>query len=138
MFALEISPGFLKLLGELVARENLGRTAVLAATHTDTNLPAGVPVDVALLIDVYHHVEKPITYMGKLRAQMRPGATLVVIDFHRDPERIWSHPPEWVLEHVRAGKEVFQSEIEQAGFVLEEEVVIESMRENYMLVFRNP
>lgn len=122
----------------MVAREGLGRTAVLAAAATATNLPADARVDVALLIDVYHHVERPITYMSKLRAQMREGAKLVVIDFHRDPERIWSHPPEWVLEHVRAGQEVFRAEIERAGFVWEEEVVIESMRENYMLVFRNP
>jgi hypothetical protein len=55
VFALEISPGFLKLLRDLVARESLGRTNVLEATHTDTNLPAGVRVDLALLIDVYHH-----------------------------------------------------------------------------------
>lgn len=160
----------------------MGRTVVQAATHTDTNLPGDVKMDVALLIDVYHHggwfvavvvegereegevrlycachlrsatlscprtltpprqptVEKPVTYMRKLRAQMAPGGRLVVIDFHRDPKRIWSHPPEWVLEHVRAGQDVFTSEIEQAGFVLEREVAIETMRENYMLVFRNP
>jgi hypothetical protein len=83
-------------------------------------------------------VEKPITYMSKLREQMAPGGRLVVIDFHRDPKRIWSHPPEWVLEHVRAGQEVFTAEIKQAGFELEREVVIEAMQENYMLVFRNP
>lgn len=83
-------------------------------------------------------VEKPVTYMSKLRAQIAPNARLVVIDFHRDPKRIWSHPPEWVLEHVRADQEVFMAEIEQAGFQLEKEVVIETMRENYMLVFRNP
>lgn len=76
--------------------------------------------------------------MQKLRAQMAPNARLVVIDFHRDPQRIWSHPPEWVLEHVRADQDVFTAEIEQAGFALEREVAIETMQENYMLVFRNP
>lgn len=76
--------------------------------------------------------------MSKLRAQMAPGARLVVIDFHRDPKRIWSHPPEWVEEHVRAGQDVFTAEIERAGFVLEREVVIETMQENYFLVFSNP
>lgn len=69
---------------------------------------------------------------------MAPGGRLVVIDFHRDPKKIWSHPPEWVLEHVRAGQDVFTAEIQQAGFAFEAEVVIEAMRENYMLVFRNP
>jgi hypothetical protein len=55
VYALEISPGFLKLLRELVAREGLSRTEVLEATNTETNLPVGVRVDLALLIDVYHH-----------------------------------------------------------------------------------
>jgi hypothetical protein len=76
--------------------------------------------------------------MRKLRGQMALGGRLVIIDFHRDPKRIWSHPSEWVLEHVRADQAVFTVEIQQAGFELEREVVIETMQENYMLVFRNP
>ena len=54
------------------------------------------------------------------------------------PEKIWSHPPEWVLSHVRAGQEVFTAEIEEAGFVFEKEVMLPSLKENYFLVFVNP
>lgn len=54
------------------------------------------------------------------------------------PEKIWSHPPEWVLSHVRAGQDVFNEEIEEAGFVLEREVTLPNLRENYFLIFVNP
>ena len=53
------------------------------------------------------------------------------------PEKIWSHPPDWVLSHVRAGQEVFMAEIEEAGFVLEREITLPNLRENYFLVFQN-
>jgi len=54
------------------------------------------------------------------------------------PDKIWSHPPEWVLSHVRAGQEVFTAEIEQAGFKLEREVTLPNLKENYFLIFVNP
>jgi hypothetical protein len=56
----------------------------------------------------------------------------VVIDFERVP----GESREWTLDHVRAGKEVFQAEIESAGFTLVEEVDIEGLEENYFLKFK--
>ena len=50
---------------------------------------------------------------------LRPGGRLVVVDF----ERIEGVSSEWLLGHVRAGKEVFLAEIEEAGFELEVDVV---------------
>ena len=43
---------------------------------------------------------------------------------------------EFILGHVRAGKDVFRSEIEEAGFRFESEVDIPTFQENYMLRFR--
>ncbi|MGB2501466.1 MAG: SAM-dependent methyltransferase, partial [Mariniblastus sp.] len=57
---------------------------------------------------------------------------LVVIDF----ERIPGESREWLLGHVRAGKEVFRAEIMDAGFALDEEVTIKGFKENYFLRFR--
>ena len=51
-------------------------------------------------------------------------------------ERIPGKSREWVVGHVRAGKEVFRDEILAAGFVLEEEIKVEGFEENYFLRFR--
>lgn len=42
-------------------------------------------LDLVFLCDVYHHIERPISYMKKLRALLKKGVgRLVVIDFYRD------------------------------------------------------
>ena len=43
---------------------------------------------------------------------------------------------EWVLGHVRAGKEEVREEMESFGFALVEEVDIPGLAENYCLRFR--
>jgi hypothetical protein len=58
----------------------------------------------------------------------------VILDF----ERIPGESRDWVLEHVRAGKESFRQEIESAGFRFEREVAVEGLKENYVLRFRRP
>jgi hypothetical protein len=58
----------------------------------------------------------------------------VVVDF----ERIEGKSRDWLLEHVRAGKETFRKEIEAAGFEFVEEPTIEGLEENYFLKFRKP
>jgi hypothetical protein len=40
------------------------------------------------------------------------------------------------MGHVRAGKEVFLKEIEDAGLTFVEEVKLEGLQENYFLRFR--
>ena len=55
----------------------------------------------------------------------------MVVDFERVPGR----SREWVLNHVRAGKEQVKEEIVQAGFALKEEVKVKGLEENYFLRF---
>jgi hypothetical protein len=45
---------------------------------------------------------------------------------------------DWILGHVRAGKDTFRSEIETAGFELEGEVDVPGLVDNYMLRFIRP
>ena len=59
------------------------------------------------------------------------GGRLVVIDFDRIPGK----SRQWILDHTRAGKEVFRAEIEAAGFEFVEEVKIPGFVENYFLKF---
>ena len=91
-------------------------------------------IDLAFVCDVYHHLEYPRSMLASLRRALRPGGVLVVIDYERIPGRSWP----FILNHVRAGKHEFAKEIEEAGFVLEEELRVEGLVQNYMLRFRSP
>eukprot|EP00494_Astrolonche_serrata_P017542 UN17727 len=67
-------------------------------------------VDVVFICDVYHHFNYPNTIMTDIKRALKSDGYVFVIDFLRDPKVMWSHEPQWVLDHVRAGKEVFQKE----------------------------
>ena len=91
-------------------------------------------LDLVFICDTYHHFEYPQTTLASLHAALRPGGMLAVVDF----ERIEGVSRPWVLNHMRAGKEVFRSEIEAAGFRFLEEVEVAGLEENYLLLFRRP
>ena len=57
---------------------------------------------------------------------------LVVIDFKKIP----GESSAFIMDHVRAGKEVFRAEIEAEGFAFVEEVEILGFEENYFLKFK--
>ena len=133
VYAVDISPKFLAHLRERAQREELGRVSVVTGKARSAEL-AEASVDVAFVCDTYHHFEYPRSYLASLYRAVRPGGALVVIDF----ERIPGQSRDWVLEHVRAGREVFIEEIQRAGFVLEKEIEVDGLVENYVLRFRRP
>lgn len=65
---------------------------------------------------------------------MRSTGRLVLIDFHRIPGKT----REFLLGHVRAGQDVFRSEIEAAGFEFVDEIHVDEFEENYLMRFRKP
>jgi SAM-dependent methyltransferase len=85
---------------------------------------------VAFICDTYHHFEFLYKTMASLHRALRPGGRVILIDFRR----VEGKSSEWVLSHVRAGQEVFASEIIRAGFqkLFEDR---ELLKENYFVVF---
>jgi SAM-dependent methyltransferase len=133
VYAVDLSVAMLEHLNKRVKEENLSRVEVVACTETESGLESG-SVDLLFVCDTYHHFEFPQTTLASLMDSLRPGGTLVIVDF----ERIPGTSRQWILEHVRAGKKETRSEIEQAGFVFLEEPKVEGLEENYMLLFRRP
>jgi len=133
VYAVEIAPKFLAHLRERAQREKLARVEVVEGLEDSVALPAA-SVDLAFVCDTYHHFEYPRSTLASLYSAIRPGGSLVILDF----ERIPGESNDWVLEHVRAGKQEFRREIESAGFQFEREVEIEDLKENYVLRFRRP
>jgi SAM-dependent methyltransferase len=131
VYAVEISPKFLEHLRARTKRESLSRVAVVESREDSVELPAA-SVDLAFVCDVYHHFEYPRSTLDSLYTAIRPGGSLVILDFERIPGK----SRDWVLEHVRAGKEVFRREIESAGFRFDREVTVKGLKENYVLRFR--
>jgi len=131
VYAVEISPRFLDHLRTQVDRLGLTTMQVVEGTATSVELPRA-STDLAFICDVYHHFESPSRTLASLYDAIRPDGSLVVIEFHRIP----GETPDWLLKHVRAGREVFQAEIESAGFEFVEEIKLDGLDDNYILRFR--
>jgi ubiquinone/menaquinone biosynthesis C-methylase UbiE len=121
-----------KFLDHIVAttREAGQRNVETVLCKADsTELPPD-SVDVAFICDTYHHFEFPLKTMASLHRALKPGGRVVLVDFRR----VEGTSTDWVMNHVRAGQEVFEAEIVQSGFkkVYEER---ELLKENYFAVF---
>ncbi|MFK7896742.1 MAG: class I SAM-dependent methyltransferase [Myxococcota bacterium] len=132
-YAVEISPQFLKHLRDRAEEENLQSVEVVEGTMTSVELPQS-SIEIAFICDVYHHFESPEATLASLFEAIRPGGELVLIEF----ERIPGETPAWLLKHVRAGRDVFQAEIEAAGFVWQDEIQLPGLDDNYIFRFKKP
>ena len=130
--AVEISPRFLDHLRAQKAERGATQLNVVEGTDRSVSLTTD-SIDLAFICDVYHHFEHPQATLASLKSALRPGGSLVLIDFDRIPGKT----PDWLLEHVRAGREVFQAEIESAGFRLVEDIDIPGLDDNYVLRFES-
>jgi predicted methyltransferase len=111
--------------------DRLANLSVVLCSDRSIRLPPA-SIDLAFICDTYHHFEYPASTLASIHRALRPQGQLVVIDF----ERIPGQSRDWVLEHVRAGKAEFRSEIEAAGFEFAAQPEIRGFRENYLLRFR--
>lgn len=131
VYAIDISPSFIKHLRSRAKTEQLDNVEVVLCSDRDVNLPRN-SIDRAFVCDVYHHFEYPASSLASIYAALREGGELILIDFAREGE---GERGEWLKNHVRAPKEVFQQEIVDAGFRFQEEVTIDGFKENYFLRF---
>lgn len=129
VIAVDIAENFLKHIQKTSREQNRRNIQTVLADAQSTNLPEA-SVDVAFICDTYHHFEFPQKTMTSLRKALKPGGRVIVIDFHRIPGK----SSEWTLNHVRAGQEMFESEIVQAGFKKTREVP-DLLKDNYFVEF---
>jgi predicted methyltransferase len=126
--AVDIAPLFVEHLRQRALADALGNVEASLCTETATGLPPA-SADVVFLCDVYHHFVQPARNLESIRATLKPGGRLVIVDFEKEPGR----SSDFVLHHVRASKATVRAEVEAAGFALEREEKI--LAENYFLVF---
>jgi ubiquinone/menaquinone biosynthesis C-methylase UbiE len=131
LYVVDIAPDFIEYLEGRIEAEGLQNVETVLCTERSAEL-APNSVDRIFVCDTYHHFEYPLSTLWSLRRALRPGGELILVDF----ERIEGVSRDWLLDHVRAGKDVFRSEVEQSGFEFVEEVEIPGLEENYVLRFR--
>jgi ubiquinone/menaquinone biosynthesis C-methylase UbiE len=133
VFAVDINLRLLEQIEARASEKGLKNIRTILATDDSSRLP-GNSVDLVFICDTYHHFEYPRSTMRTIFEALRPGGEMVLVEFKRIP----GESPEWIIDHIRAGKEVFLEEILDAGFQLVEELDAPFLPRNYVLRFRKP
>ena len=89
--------------------KNVPNTELILGTTTDPKLPPN-SVDIALVLDVYHHFDYPDKMLAAIRSGLKPGAHLVIVDFYKSA----SPSP----GHIRLERDEVAAEIQRNGFHL--------------------
>jgi predicted methyltransferase len=111
VFAVDIAESFVQHIQQKAEAEGLKNVQAVTCTVDSVNLPPN-SIDLAFICDTYHHFEFPQKTMRSIHRALKPGGSMVLIDF----QRIEGVSSDFVLGHVRAGQEVFTKEITDAGF----------------------
>lgn len=112
VYAVDIEPSMVAHLMARAEKEGLKNLTAVQATAAGPNLP--VPVDTVLVVDTYHHIPKRVDYFRALKASIRPGGQLAIIDFRKDAP---AGPP----VEFRFTPEQISAELGEAGFALVEQ-----------------
>jgi predicted methyltransferase len=131
VYAVDIAPKFLDHIAKTCKEAGIVNVETVRCTPDDVNLKEA-SVDLVFICDTYHHFEFPQKTMASIRKALKPGGQVVVIDFVREKGK----STDWVMNHVRAGQEVFTKEILDAGFKAAGEEKF--LKENYFIRFEKP
>ena len=79
VFAVDINPEATRYIDQRVQKEGLRNVKTILSKSDDPQLPAN-QIDAVLLLKTYHEVDKPVALLRNLRASLRAGANVGVID----------------------------------------------------------
>jgi cyclopropane fatty-acyl-phospholipid synthase-like methyltransferase len=124
VFAADVEPQMVKHLAARAKREQLANVIAVQAAPDDPKLPE--KVDVALLVDTYHHIDDRVAYFSRLKNSLGTGGRIAIIDFTMDSEI--GPPP-----RARIEPEQVKRELGRAGYKLASEH--DFLPNQYFLVF---
>lgn len=81
VYAVDVSPDMIRHLNRRVRDAGLLNISSILAPPDDPLLPRSV--DRFFIVDVWHHVEDQAGYLALMKKLLRPGGTVVMIDFHK-------------------------------------------------------
>lgn len=124
VLALDIEADMVRYLRERAAKEKLVNVTAQQVTPGDTGLAAG-SVDRILIADTWHHIPDREAYAQKLKAALKPGGLVIIVDFTLEATK---GPPK---EHRLSAEKVI-GELSAGGLM--GMAVDESLPEQYIVV----
>ena len=129
VYAVDIAKNFIDGIMRQANAAGVQNVVGVVNSAKDTRLePASI--DLAFVCDTYHHFEYPRSMLQSIHQALRPGGSLVIIDFRK----IRGFSSNWVMSHTRADRETVIREVESEGFELTQDLGL--LRTNFYLRFK--
>jgi SAM-dependent methyltransferase len=123
VYAVDINPEAISYIGKRTQKEQLQNVKTILSKPDDPLLPAN-SVDAVLMLKTYHEVAHPVVLLRNLRAALRTGAKVGVIDRNGNGE-----------DHG-VGSDVVIREAQEAGYkLLDKYDFVKGDKMDYFLVF---
>ena len=111
VYANDLQPEMLKMLAARLAREKVQNVTLVQGITDDPKLPAST-VDLVLMVDVYHELSEPQKMLRAIRAALKPGGRLVLLEYRKEDPAVPIR-----FEHKMSIAEA-KLELEAEGFLL--------------------
>ena len=123
VYAVDINPESIEYIDKRVSKEQLHNVKTVRSKPDNPGLPPD-SIDAALFLKVYHEVSDPVVLMRNLRASLRPGARVGIIERNGNGE-----------DHG-VDKQVVLREMKEAGYrlVSEHDDLVKGDKMDYFLV----
>jgi ubiquinone/menaquinone biosynthesis C-methylase UbiE len=123
VYAVDINPESIRYIVVRAEKEQLNNVKTILGKSDNPLLPAA-SVDSVLLLKTYHEVAEPVALLQNLRASLRPGAKIGIIDRNGNGE------------NHGVGRDVVLREAAQAGYrLLKQYDFVKGDKMDYFLVF---
>jgi len=87
VFAVDVEPEMIAYLNERIKQEKLSRIVPVLSTEQKLPLPENT-IDMMLLVDVYHEFSYPYEMTLSMRAALKPGGKLVLVEFRSEDQNV--------------------------------------------------
>ena len=87
VFAVDVEPEMIAYLNERIKQEKLSRIVPVLSTEQKLPLPENT-IDMMLLVDVYHEFSYPYEMTLSMRAALKPGGKLVLVEFRSEDPNV--------------------------------------------------
>lgn len=111
VYANDLQPEMLKMLATRLTRENVKNVTLVQGTTDNPKLPPA-SIDLALMVDVYHEFSEPQKMLRAIRAALKPGGRLVLLEYRKEDPDVPIR-----FEHKMSVAEA-KMELEAEGFTL--------------------
>jgi ubiquinone/menaquinone biosynthesis C-methylase UbiE len=87
VFAVDVEPEMIAYLNARIKEEKLSRIIPVLSTEQKVSLPENT-IDMMLLVDVYHEFSFPYEMALSMRAALKPGGKLVLVEFRAEDQTV--------------------------------------------------